>query len=206
MKFVKAWIFGVTLLVTATATAKAEVSGNIGWASDYYYRGIFQAHSSASVGVDFETNGFYVGSWAADVGDGLEVDGYLGYQGEVGDLSYGVGVTGYYYTQNFDDTYEEVNLGVGYGIVSLDLAFGRYENFTEAEQYYSYYALSVSKQGFYGKIAGFGKDFAGEYLEFGYSTSVAEIDVGLSVILANADLVGASDESLVFTIGKTFDF
>ena len=69
-------------------------------------------------------SGFYVGTWAADVGDGLEVDGYFGYGGEVGDFSYSVGYTGYFYTGDFDDTYQEINLGAGFGIVTLDVAVG----------------------------------------------------------------------------------
>ena len=64
----------VTLSVLA-ATAHAEFSTNIGWASDYYYRGVFQKTSSANGGLDYSNNGFFVGTWAADVGDGLEVDG-----------------------------------------------------------------------------------------------------------------------------------
>ena len=35
--------------------------------------------------------------------------------------------------------------------------------------------------------------------------TIAEIDFGLSVIFANDDLVGEADESLIFTIGKSFD-
>ena len=62
-----------------TQAAAAEVSYNIGFASEYYYRGILQKESSASAGVDLETNGFYAGAWTADVGDGLEVDLYGGY-------------------------------------------------------------------------------------------------------------------------------
>ena len=34
---------------------------------------------------------------------------------------------------------------------------------------------------------------------------VAEVDLGVAVILANDDLVGDEEESLVFTIGKSFD-
>ena len=35
-------------------SANAEISAQIGWASDYYYRGIFQSSSSASGGIDYE--------------------------------------------------------------------------------------------------------------------------------------------------------
>jgi uncharacterized protein (TIGR02001 family) len=186
--------------------ANADWSANISWASDYYYRGIFQANSSASAGINYASGGFYAGTWTADVGNGLEVDGYFGYGGKLGNLSYGIGFTGYYYTQGFDDTYEEINLRAGYGIASIDVAIGRYDNFGNGRQEYTYYALLLEKKGFYGKYAGFARDFDSDYLEFGYAASLAEVDLGLSFILASDKLVGQSDESLVFTVSKTFDF
>jgi uncharacterized protein (TIGR02001 family) len=188
------------------SAAQADISANIGWASDYYYRGIFQASSSANGGGDYENGGFYAGTWAADVGDGLEVDGYLGYGWETGDLKYGIGFTGYFYSGDFDDTYKEINLNAGYGLVTLDVALGQYENFSGPTQDYGFYSLTIEKNGFYGKYAGFTQDFAGEYFEVGYGAMVAGLDVGLSLIFANADLVGQSEESAVFTIGKSFDF
>ena len=193
------------ILLWATA-AHADFSANIAWASDYHYRGIFQSSSSANGGVDYETGGFYAGTWAADVGNGLEVDGYFGYGSEVGDFTYGVGFTGYYYTGDFDDTYQEVNLSAGYRFMTLEYAAGQYENFTGPTQDYGYYAFGVEKNGFYGKYAGFTQDFTGEYFEVGYGTTVAGLDLGLTLIFANKDLVGQSEESAVFTIGKSFDF
>ncbi len=200
----KSWFACVALLVAGTASA--DWSANLSWASEYHYRGIFQHNSSASGGIDFEQNGFYAGTWAADVGDGLEVDGYFGYGGEVGDFNYGVGFTGYYYSGDFDDTYQEINLSGGYGLVTLDVALGQYENFTGPTQDYTYYALTVEKSGFYGKYAGFSQDFMGEYVEVGFGASVVELDLAISIIFANDDLIGVSDESAVFTIGKSFDF
>ena len=188
------------------STANAEWSANIGWASDYYYRGIFQASSSAAVGVDIERGGFYAGTWTADVGNGLEVDGYFGYGGELGDFSYGIGFTGYYYTQDFDDTYEEINLSAGYGIATVDVALGRYDNFGNGVQDYTFYSLTLKKNGFYGKYAGFAQDFDGDYFEFGYAATLAEVDLGLSAIFSSDELIGQSDESLIFTVAKSFDF
>ena len=195
----------VAFALFITGPAQADVSANLGFASDYYYRGIFQAPNSASAGLDFEKSGFYAGTWAADVKDGLEVDGYFGHGGELGDIGYSVGYTGYFYTGDFDDTYQELNLGASYGLVSLDVAVGQYDNFDGPTLDYAYYSITVEKEGFYGKYAGFSQDFGGEYFEAGFSTTVADIDVGIAAIFANKDLVGTSDESLVLTIGKSFD-
>jgi len=205
MTFKKTAIVAITLLTSGLA--HAGWSANLGYASDYYYRGIFQASSSPSGGVDYAEGGFYAGVWTADVDDGLEVDGYFGYGGEVGDFGYSVGYTGYFYTGDFDDTYQEINLGGSYGFVTLDLAVGEYDNFGSPKADYSYYALTFEKNGFYGKYASFSQDFDGEYFEAGYGTTVADIDLGVSVVFNDKDLsgTGSSDETLIFTLGKSFD-
>ena len=192
-------------LLTTTAAANADWSANVGFASEYHYRGIFQKSSSASGGLDFEAGGFYLGTWGADVGDGMEVDLYGGYGLSLGALDLSVGFTGYYYTGDFDDTYQEVNLGAGIAGFALDVAIGEYENFDGPTQDYTFYSLTYEHNGFYGKYGGFSQDFEGEYFELGYGTTVAELDIGVSLIFANDDLVGDEEESIVFTIGKSFD-
>ena len=204
--------FASTLLL-ATGIAQADWSANVGWASEYHFRGIFQQSSSASAGVDFEQNGFYVGTWAADVGDGLEVDGYFGYGGEFEDFTYSIGFTGYYYTGDFDDTYQEINLGAGYQVLGIDIAVGEYENFSGPTQDYTHASLTLEQNGFSATFGTFSQDFDGDYLQLGYGTTIAEIDFGISVLFANDDLIGDingdgspdDDTSLIFTIGKGFD-
>ena len=199
-------------LLLAGSAANAGWSANIGWQSDYYFRGIFQKSSSAQGGVDFEHKGFYVGTWAADVGggatgEGLEIDYYAGYGGEVGDFNYGIGYTAYTYTGDFDDTYQEINLSAGYSIVTLDIAVGEYDNFDGGKLDYQFYSLTAEYKGFYGQYGRFEDDFEGDYWQFGYGTTVAEVDIGLSLLYSDENLVGAtSGEALIFSIGKTFDF
>jgi uncharacterized protein (TIGR02001 family) len=197
----------ILALLTASGFAQADLTANIGYASEYIFRGIPQKNSSASGGLDFTSGGFYVGTWAADVGDGLETDLYFGYGGDAGDFSYSVGYTGYFYTGDFDDTYQEINLGGGYGPLSVDVALGQYANFSGPTQDYSYYAVTYSADnGLYGKVAGFGRDFTGNYLELGYGTTVSDIDLGVALIFSDSDLLGGQDDqNIVFTIGKTFD-
>ena len=216
----------VAITLFSSGMAQAQWSANLGFASDYFFRGIYQAQSSASGGIDYEQNGFYAGVWAADVSDGLskdepdtghaglEVDGYFGYGGEVGDFSYGIGYTGYFYTEDFDDTYQEINLSGGYGIATVDIAIGQYDNFSGPTQDYTYYSLMLEKNGFYGKYAGFSQDADGEYFELGYGMTVADIDLGVYLLFNDKILSGTEDEdtglptdtnSIVFTIGKSFD-
>lgn len=197
----------VSMALITPGAAHAEWSANLGFASDYYYRGIFQSTSSTSGGIDYEQGGFYAGTWAADVKDGLEVDGYFGYTKELGAVTYAVGFTGYYYTGDFDDTYQEINLSASYGIAILDIAVGEYDNFGLGALDYTYYSLTVKKDGFYGRYAGFSQDASGNYFEAGYGTTVAEIDLGINAIFNDSTLSGdgRSDQALVLTVGKSFD-
>ena len=214
-------LFAVVTLASgamlSTSVASAEVSYNIGFASEYYFRGILQKSSSASVGADYENGGFYIGTWAADVGDGLEVDGYFGYGIETdAGLSASIGFTGYYYTGEFDDTYEEINLNLGYSLVSLEYSRGKYDNFGD-EVDYDFTAVTLElENGFYGTIGAFGliEDEAGEgeYLELGYGTTISDIDLGVALIFSSDELSDQADddgdptesEAIVFTIGKSF--
>lgn len=207
---VTCYTLALPLLLTC-GLARADWSANIGWASDYYFRGILQKSSSASGGVDFEQSGLYAGVWAADVGDeqnsGLEVDGYFGYGGTIAeDFSYGVGFTGYYYTGDFDNTYQELNLSVGYGIVTFAAALGEYDNGTGPTQDYGFYSFRAEYNGFFGTYGVFDEDFDGSYVQAGYGTTVAEVDISFSALYSDDDLIGEADEALIFTIGKTFDF
>lgn len=202
----------LAILLTLSGIANAGWSANLGYASEYYFRGIPQKNSSASGGIDYESDGgFYVGTWAADVGDGLEVDGYFGYGTTVGEVDLSIGYTGYFYTGDFDTEYQEINLGAGFGIFSLDVAVGQHELDSSTDEDYTYYALTAEQNGFYGKIAGFTQDWEGEYLELGYGATVADIDLGVALIFCdeiasdNLGILNADDEVILFTIGKSFD-
>jgi uncharacterized protein (TIGR02001 family) len=201
------------------SVASAEVSYNLGFASEYYFRGIYQTDASASAGIDYEQDGFYVGAWTADVGDGLEYDLYTGYGMDIGEVSVGIGFTGYYYTDDFDETYEEINLSIAYGPVSVGYSIGEYDgDFIEEpagttqvdDGDYGFLEVSVDLgQGFYGTYGAFYDDADGDYFEVGYGTSVSDIDVGVALIFPSDELEGdagsdADGEAIVFSIGKSF--
>ena len=59
------------------------VSYNIGYMSEYWYRGVYQAESSVSFGADMEMGSMYIGTWWADVDNGVEYDIYAGYNFEL---------------------------------------------------------------------------------------------------------------------------
>lgn len=189
-----------------------EFSANIGYNSQYIYRGIPQKNSSAFAGLDFSAGGFYLGTWGADVGDGLEIDYYGGYVLEAGDFSFSVGGTYYSYTGDFDDTYREVNLGAGWKWLSFDVAIGDYANFGGPTLDYEFYSLTATHNGFWGKIGMFENDFDGNYYELGYGSTLEIsdtplLDYAFTIIHSDSTLLlGESDTNFVFTLSKTFDF
>jgi len=197
-------------LCLPTARA-ADVSANIGYNSQYIFRGIPQKNSSAFGGLDLTAGGFNLGTWAADVGDGLEIDYYGGYSADVGDLSLSIGGTWYTYTGSFDDDYKELNLGAAYKWLSVDVAVGTYDNFGGPKLDYTFYTVAVEHNGLYGRIGAFGQDFDGEYYEAGYGSSLEVqdtylLDYSFAVIYSTATLLGGdSDTNLVFTLSRSFD-
>ena len=195
------------------ASASADVSYNVGYTSEYYYRGILQKSSSGSAGIDYEESGFYVGAWTADVGDGLEVDGYFGYGMEFeSGFSASIGFTGYYYTGEFDDTYEEVNFGLGYGMFSLGYSVGEWDGFGAGADYDFLELTITGENGLYGTYGTFGDDFDGDYLELGWGTTISEIDFGIAAIFSSDELSdqasssgsATESEALVFSISKSW--
>lgn len=207
------------LLASAVAAASfstpvlAEVeglSGNIGYTTDYVFRGIAQSVSSASAGVDYENGGFYVGTWAADVDDGLEYDVYFGYGVELeGGLSLSAGATGYYYTESsFDSKYEEINLGAGFGPISLEYTVGDQPDLNNAE--YDFAAITVEHSGAYLTYGSFGKDADGSYVEVGYGKEVVEgLELSAAIITPDEDLapsVAGKANDTILTASLTYGF
>jgi uncharacterized protein (TIGR02001 family) len=112
----------VTLPSLSVAQDKKEASphtftGNVGFASEYRYRGITQTTAKPALqgGFDYShASGFYLGTWAsnvswladqsttaAPVSNSLELDLYGGYKGAVGDLGYDVGLLQYLYPGSY---------------------------------------------------------------------------------------------------------
>ena len=201
-----------TLAAVSAPVAAADFSANIGYNSQYIYRGIFQSSSSANGGLDLNAGGFYLGTWAADVEDGIEIDYYGGYAFDVGDFNFGVGGTIYTYTSDFDDTYKEVNLSASWKFLTFDAAIGNYKNFDGPTLDYQFYSVTAEYNGFYGKVGWFADDFQGTYFEGGYGNTLTVKDTELfdytfSVIYSDKDLTGGdSDTNLVLSLTRAFDF
>ena len=125
-----------TAMLAATATAQAEISGNVALASDYVFRGISQTDNQMAVqgGFDYEhESGLYIGTWASNVDADffnpgghdpqIELDMYAGYSGEFQDFGYDLGYLRYQYPGYSDagtnEWYASGSYGSGIGDFSL---------------------------------------------------------------------------------------
>lgn len=96
-------------MVGGSAAAMADehtLTGNVGFASDYRFRGISQTYKEPAIqgGFDYShASGAYLGTWASNVdsnllaGSNLEWDIYGGYSHNFGDVNVNVGGLYYYY-------------------------------------------------------------------------------------------------------------
>ena len=207
-----------TLSSAITTNAFAEESGlngveglsaNVAVVSQYFFRGVAQTDTaSASAGLDYELGNFSVGTWVADVSDGLEIDLYGSYGFEF-DNGFGLsaGFTSYQYTGDFDTSYNEVNLGASFSFVSVAYSVGVHEVEGGSDSDYDFLSVTGEYEGFYATYGTWGQDFEGDYFELGYGTSVSGFDVGVAAIINSKELdleTGEGDESLVFSIAKSF--
>ena len=170
--------------------------------------------------------------WGADVGKGatndngggLEYDLYFGYSGEFGDGGgFTVGWTGYYYTEDdlteptvFDDEYTEINLGISYGIFSLDYADGEAGGFGSSSDYtFTSVAISPEKGPYYSYNT-WGDQAAGDFIEIGYGWSGMDLDFGVTflydlnagdidAVALDPNWTGFDDMAVTFSVSKTFN-
>jgi len=126
------------LLSVCTIPAFADVSGSLGYTSDYVWRGISQSGGSGAMQVDLmlEKNGLYGGVWASQVDFGddatYEMDFYGGYELWLSDKwSIDVGVIQYNWDKGYDDVEE------GFVKVGLkDLSVGYYVDLSNSDNTY----------------------------------------------------------------------
>lgn len=197
------------LMPMTTIADDAILTGNAGILSDYIFRGIPQDTGVGNGGLDLEYAGFYLGTWLADVGDGVEYDLYGGYKYEFESGFYlGAGYTSYQYSDDFDDEYNEINVYASgsAGDVSLDLEystgeyngdFGDGNGGIEGDEY-TFLAGMIGYNGVYLTYGDFGDDAdddLGHYFEVGYTMDLAGFEVtGAVVHTSDADILGTDDD------------
>lgn len=205
-----------------------EISANIGFVSDYRYRGISQSDRKPAVqgGFDYEhASGFYAGVWGSSIswlgtGSGAEIDVYAGYAGEVGMFNYDVGVLHYNYPGGKASGEPNPNTTEGYISAGWGpVAVSYYHSFTNLfgvdKSKNSHYVMlsfeqeiteGITLDGHVGrqKIRGDGRytDYS-----FGVTADLAGFDVGLHYVDTSGRLVkGVKDAkgTAVLSVSRSF--
>jgi hypothetical protein len=192
----------------------SSVNYNIGYMSEYWYRGYYMSESSVSFGADAEMGNFYVGTWWADVDKGVEYDIYGGYNFSLMGIPMYAGFTGYYYSDNFDSDYQEINIGADMGFMSIDAAVDGEYQLAAGDQGYQHYTITVplSMVGLpidYQYQTWTGEAITGHNHELHYSMTVSGVDVGLmlgrNIDTAHATATDNDDSTYAnFTLGYSF--
>ena len=217
-----------SMAVMAPNVAQAELTGNIGLMSQYYFRGIAQSEGvSPEFGVDYEhESGLFIGFWSAkvDAGDSgdyvndVEYDIYGGYETEINGFTLGAGFTLYrYFNTDFDTPYDELNFWAGYGplTVMYDRGINRKgeQIGTTEDVDYSVISAALEYEGFYG-IYGKGMDFLGKgtdhtWVQLGYSTEIyTDTTIDFSILHSSKEVYddGKAQTTLLLGINKSFSF
>ena len=155
-KLLSASIAAAALTTGYVAPANADVSANVGFVSDYVFRGYHLSNASTYAGLDYEQSGFYAGTWiieddGSSVQGGIETDFYFGYGQELDSgFSYSVGATTYQYSYTTDSE-TEFGFTLGYAGLGFEMWLGTDEDDAvdnglaqDAETDYSVIAISYS--------------------------------------------------------------
>ncbi len=112
------------------------VTANVGFVSNYLYRGISQTGAKPAIqgGFDYaHTSGLYAGAWGSNVSwvpassASLELDTYFGFKNSLaGDLSYDVGFLRYNYPGVYASTTTKADTNEIYGAISWKWATAKY--------------------------------------------------------------------------------
>lgn len=216
-------------LVSGSAVAMAEdsphsITGNLGFFSDYAFRGVSQTDEDPAIqgGFDYaHASGFYLGVWGSNIEwdpANIELDVYGGYAGSIGDLGYNVGLLQYYYPDFSDANTTEVYGGVTYK------GFGLKASYTVSDEYFTaangdgtvYWDASYNyafDNGIglglhYGYTAGQGSQDDYADWKVGVSKDFSGFNFGLAYVGTDSDgedIYGKyADDRLIVSVTKTF--
>ncbi len=226
-----------TALMAATSTAAlAEITGNVAMSSDYVWRGFSQTDNQMAIsgGLDYShASGLYAGTWASNVdseffngGDGhdpqIELDVYGGYGGEMGAISYDLGLIEYMYPGYDDANTLEFYVGGGYQFTDTVSGSAKYSyssDFfgTDESAWRLEAAVDVSLPMDFGLSLGIAtndgdafnpSDLGSDYMDYkvGLSKSVVGLDLGLTYTdtdLSSSDCGNICDGRVVFSVSKS---
>jgi uncharacterized protein (TIGR02001 family) len=110
-----------------------DLSGNISFTSEYFWRGVDQNSSAPAMqgGLDLaHSSGFYFGIWTSNISNSessQEVDYYGGYSNSISWLTYDLGMISYQYPGNQSATeFEEAYVGLTAAIGPIEVGAKHY--------------------------------------------------------------------------------
>lgn len=203
--------------VSTIQASELEVSGNVGAASNYIWRGLTQTRDKSSIngGADLKYNGLYVGTWASNVDfatqANYELDAYAGYSNTINDFSYDFSYIKYMYPDSNDESdFDEVKIMVGYTIGDLLLGTsyskavyqewgGHKPSYIEGTASYDFKILSLDTS--YGDYEDVGNNYT-----VGVSKSLTiegqAIKLGLIYASLNSDISNEENQKNLFVTAK----
>ncbi|MFP6637980.1 MAG: TorF family putative porin [Nitrospinaceae bacterium] len=199
-----------------TSAEFGSISGNVGFVSEYRYRGLDQSGEEPALqgGLDWSHNsGFYVGTWASNVDfndndSTLEVDFYGGYATELSGVSLDLSVIGYTYpgalnSSNYD--FVEYAFAAGYenGPAAFSASINYTDDFFGASGQSTYYQGGIDYELGSGITASghVGRQLVEKNTTYG-SPDYTDWSAGLSYTLMGLDL---SLQYLDTNIGSTYN-
>ena len=212
-------------LTLVSSIAHAELTGNIGIASEYVFRGLPSSNNGAQVsgGLDWSSDNVYAGTWISNVGNnasGNEVDVYAGFNSgpiDIGAIAYafpGDGRQAFGCVPCGSPRLAEIYGGYNQGIFSGYVWYGLGSYF-EAEDDYIYVEGNLSaplndgiEVGFHvGVWSGIGDDYDNndEIVDLGFTGSYGGLWMSVTSILDNDDMQGEFQRPRV-NIGYTWTF
>ncbi|PJB69018.1 MAG: hypothetical protein CO093_11615 [Alphaproteobacteria bacterium CG_4_9_14_3_um_filter_47_13] len=139
------------------AKSDIEISANVGFVTEYSFRGIAQSdeHIALQGGFDLShSTGFHAGIWGSNVdfNDGdeasVEIDIYGGYEGSIDQLTYDIGAIYYAYPgadSSLDYDFYEAYLALGYDfdVLSISASVNYSPDYFGSSDNSQYYALGM---------------------------------------------------------------
>ncbi len=217
-------------VVMAEETSPHTVTGNLSFVTDYRYRGVSQTDEGMAIqgGFDYaHSSGFYLGTWASNVeasflnGANIEMDFYGGYAFNLGDVAVNVGGLYYAYPGQVGgpgtvdiDTFE-LYAGATWKWLNVKYSHATTDFFGIPDSDGSYYLetnvsvplpmdISLALHYGYQKVEGVvGDDDIGDW-KIGLSKSILGFNMGLAYVDTDVDNIDLADDTVVFSVGKTF--
>lgn len=129
----------MSLGVLPNVVQAQELTGNIGFTSNYVWRGVTQTDDAAAIsgGIDYgHDSGIYLGTWISNTTSavGPETDLYIGFAKDFGDdWGLDVGYVSYIYAQSVPDIdFEEFYVGGSWKMISAQYSDDGDNNYIEA--------------------------------------------------------------------------